>query len=362
MLVFLKEILDSGFRSVSLIGMGKNTGKTFTFNQLIMEARQLDIGVAMTTIGLDGEPSDSLFHHAKPKILLSPGQIVANARSLLLASGLDYEILQATGVTTPLGEVFLARALSAGETLLAGPGTRQELALVKDQLEGLGVDLFIVDGAVDRRSLAAPMVTDTTVLAAGAEASWDRRRLLEKLRHQLRILQLPAWQNQAQADLIQHEYGLSKDPDVKLVLLGEKGVQAVLTNQEFYHTETLPELIDLSTRAVFVRGMLTDSVLARVLAGAHQLSSINILVQDPTAVFLGPQSFHSLDAYQSALQVLDSIHISAVTVNPFSSRYGLADPLQLLRDVGCTVDPIPAFDLNLGMRYRPEEEDFNGIS
>jgi len=161
--------------------MGKNTGKTFTFNQLIMEARQLDIGVAMTTIGLDGEPSDSLFHHAKPKILLSPGQIVANARSLLLASGLDYEILQATGVTTPLGEVFLARALSAGETLLAGPGTRQELALVKDQLEGLGVDLFIVDGAVDRRSLAAPMVTDTTVLAAGAEASWDRRRLLEKL-------------------------------------------------------------------------------------------------------------------------------------------------------------------------------------
>lgn len=352
MLVFLRKILDSGCRSVSVIGMGKNTGKTFTFNQIIVEATQLGIKTAMTTIGLDGEARDALFQHDKPKILIRPGQIVANAASFLAASGLDYEILGTTGIMTPLGEVVLARALSAGETMLAGPGSRSELALVKRQLEELGTELFVVDGAVDRRSLAAPMVTDTTVFAAGCEASWDRRRLLVLLRHQLRVLQLPAWK------------GLTPNwegSDLRLVLLREEGVQAALTDQEFFQSNVLAEYIDSSTQAVFVVGMLTDAVLDRILACAVQGADLTIVVQDPTCVFLSEQGFRRLASRQAVLKVLDSIHLSAVTVNPFNSRYGLADPLRLLADVGREVYPIPAYDLNLGICYKPDEEDTDAV-
>src|SRR5690554_8169637 len=130
--------------------MGKNTGKTFTLNQLLMEARQQGIKTAITTIGLDGEERDSLFNHNKPKVIVSPGQIVVNAKTLLLDSRLDYEILGTTGIMTPLGEVVLARALSGGKTMLAGPGTGHELKAVKEQVETMDIDVFLVDGDIDR--------------------------------------------------------------------------------------------------------------------------------------------------------------------------------------------------------------------
>lgn len=53
------------------------------------------------------------------------------------------------------------------------------------------------------------------------------------------------------------------------------------------------------------------------------------------------------------LKVLNPIHISAVTVNPFNSRHGYAEPIKLLEDVGRVVEPVPCFDLFLGIRYEP---------
>lgn len=359
--MFVQEILDHGFRSVSVIGMGKNTGKTFAFNQLVMDAERLGIGLAMTTIGLDGEERDSLFRHDKPKIMLRPGQIVANAKTLLVDSGIDYEILGTTGIMTPLGEVILARALSAGKTVLAGPSTRHELALVKEQLEQVGIDVFFVDGAIDRRSLSAPMVTDTTVLAVGAEASWDRALLLEKLRLQLRILRLPAWEHPLRFEVGMHLRNM--EAEVKLALLSAQGLQDSITQEDFFdNPNSIAEKADGSTQAIFVRGMLTDDVLVKILTNSTEEVPPIIVVLDPTSVFLSKQGFHKLDSYQAVLNVLDAIHISAVTVSPFNSRYGHADPLRLLADVGQAVYPIPAFDMNLGIRYTPGKEGIDAIS
>lgn len=359
--LFVREIVDLGFRSVSVIGMGKNTGKTFTFNQLVMEAKQLGLCVALTTIGLDGEERDSLFYHDKPKIMVSPGQIVANARSLILDSGLDYEILATTGIMTPLGEVILARALSAGQTVLAGPGTRHELAFIKNQLEQLGIDLLFVDGAVDRRSLAAPMVTDTTVLAVGAETAWDRPLLLEKLMLQLNVLTLPTWDNWNAPEL-KVELGTVAS-EAKIVLLSAQGIEGVVTHEDFFHRpDVLTTQINDRVQTIFIRGMLTDDVLVKVLASGAGATSLTLVVSEPTSVFLGKQGFQRLKSHHAALKVLDAIHISAVTVNPFNSRFGLADPIALLEDVGQAVDPIPTFDLNLGVRYRLKKEGLDAIS
>jgi hypothetical protein len=358
--MLIEDVLSLGYSSISVIGLGKNTGKTFSFNQLLMEACHLGINVAMTTIGLDGEERDSLSYNEKPRIIIRPGQIVANAKSLILDSGLDYEIIGNTGIMTPLGEVILARALSTGKTLLAGPSTGHELVLVKQQLEKAGIDLLLVDGAIDRRSFAAPMVTDTTVLAVGTEVSWDRQLLLERLKYQVAILTLPAWNNPKLAVQVR---GLATEADLKLALLSAEGVLSRVSHEDVVHNpHVLAELMDGQTETVYVQGMLSDEVLALILSRKPGAALLTILVSDPTSVFLGKQSFLRLRSNQAVLKVLDSIHLSAVTVNPFSSRFGLADPLPLLADVGQAVDPIPAFDLNLGIRYRPEREALDGIS
>ncbi len=98
------------------MALEKNTGKTFTLNQLLAEGERLGVTTAVTSIGLDGEEQDSLFGHDKPRVLVRPGQIIATARELLLAGGLDYEILSLTGITTRLG----GRLFGTGQKF--GPG------------------------------------------------------------------------------------------------------------------------------------------------------------------------------------------------------------------------------------------------
>lgn len=355
--MFLAQIIESGFRSAAIIGLGKNTGKTFALNQLLMEGRRLGIIAAITSIGLDGEERDSVLKHNKPKIQVSPGQIIATAKALLLASGLDYEILSMTGIMTQLGEVVLARAKSFGQTLLAGPSTRYELARMQGQLEQYEHDLLLVDGAVDRRSLAAPMATDTTIFAVGAEVAWERSELLEKLKLQWRLLTLPSLDNPSLAQYLQNI-----PADVKMVISTGQDVRCSVSHREFSGAGgVLAEYIARGADTVFIRGMVTDELLAKVLAHTASAAALTLLVPDSTHVFLSKQSFQRLASRNAALKVLNSIHISAVTVNPFNSRYGYAEPIRLLEDVGQAVDPVPCYDLFLGIRYEPEG-DVDAIS
>ncbi len=354
--MFLAEILKNHFHSVAIIGMAKNTGKTYTFNHLAREAYQRGLRCALTSIGLDGEERDSILLNRKPPVRVSPGMVVATAQTLLASSGLDYEVLATTGVATPLGEVVAARVLSRGRILLAGPGSAQELAEVKRQLAPLGCDLLLVDGAVDRRSLSAPLVTDTAVLAVGAEAAWDRGQLLTRLKHLLSVLTLPGIEESGEAELLGNV-----PEDFKLVGLGADGEEYRITRDEFFSGAgaSLAKLPPL--RMLYVRGMLTDAVLAKVLNSAARPASFTLAAADPTAVFLSQESLAGLAARSVQLRVLRPLHLSAVTVSPFHSKYGYAEPVRLLEDVGRAVHPLPCYDLRLGLRYRTEKEEIDAV-
>jgi len=343
--VFLKQILQRGFKSAAIIGLGKNTGKTFTFNRLADEAKRLGLTYAVTSSGLDGEKQDGLLKSPKPEIVIGPGRLVVNAKSLLLASGLDYEILAVTDVRTPFGPIAVVRAKSWGKTVLAGPQARGDLLLLKNILGKLGCDFLLVDGAVDRRSLAAPAVTDTAVLAVGVEAAWDRQLLLEKVRQQYRILTLPRFLGTIG----------SVPPTAKAVILRGDGSQAAVTEREFFAGgKVLARHLKRGARAIYINGALTDKTAALVLSGARRDDSFKVVAADPTHVFLSREGWRRLQARGAFLQVLRPIHLSAVTVNPQHSSFGYADPRRLVRDIGREVHPIPCFDLNLGLSYVPE--------
>lgn len=304
--------MEQGCRSAAIIGLGKNTGKTFTLNHLLRESEWLGITAAITSIGLDGEERDNISGRSKPEIRVSPGQIIATARTLLSAGSCDCEILGMTGITGPLGEIALARVKSFGKVVLCGPASKGELLGLQTQLELFKPDLLLVDGAVDRRSFSAPGVADTAVLAVGAEIAWDRLQLLETLRLQWRRL-------------------------------------------------TLPEYTDQGENSLFVAGMLTDHVLSQILGKAVRSSNLTVLVPDATHVFLSKRGFDMLSASEVRLRVQRALPISAVTVSPFNSRYGYAEPTRLLDDVGSVVHPIPCYDLSLGLCYQ-RKEDSDGIS
>ena len=65
---FISEILRH--KSLSIVGLEKNTGKTVCLNYILHRMNQLGIHVGVTSIGVDGEQVDSVFATAKPEITL----------------------------------------------------------------------------------------------------------------------------------------------------------------------------------------------------------------------------------------------------------------------------------------------------
>jgi len=146
-----EQIKDEKIKSVSIIGMAKNTGKTVTLNHLLKLAELSEQSAALTTIGLDGEDKDKVMDNPKPNFLLLENTIIANAKNLLLESDLNFEILAATGIESPLGEIIIARNKERGLIKLSGPSSKNDLQIIKEELDFMGpVRVRDVDEAQQR--------------------------------------------------------------------------------------------------------------------------------------------------------------------------------------------------------------------
>ena len=72
------------YRSISIIGMCKNAGKTTVLNQIIKEVKGSGRILALTSIGRDGEDKDLVTGTKKPGIHVEEGTLVATASDLIL--------------------------------------------------------------------------------------------------------------------------------------------------------------------------------------------------------------------------------------------------------------------------------------
>ncbi|HXP37320.1 MAG TPA: hypothetical protein VN817_06105, partial [Solirubrobacteraceae bacterium] len=92
----LSELL-AGTRSLALVGLAKNTGKTETLAAILREHAASGTHVGVTSIGRDGEEHDVIdFRIAKPPVELVAGALVATTDGLLRASGVPHELLERT--------------------------------------------------------------------------------------------------------------------------------------------------------------------------------------------------------------------------------------------------------------------------
>src|ERR1700759_741314 len=102
--------LVADVRTLALVGLAKNTGKTETLAALLREHAAAHRPVGVTSIGRDGEQHDVIDARIeKPRVQLQAGDPVAATSAARRASGRGHEQLSRTGIRTPLGEVVLAR-------------------------------------------------------------------------------------------------------------------------------------------------------------------------------------------------------------------------------------------------------------
>lgn len=205
-----------------------------------------------------------------------------------------------TGIPTPLGEVVIVRARSAGHVQLAGPSITTQLKTVSKEFFDLGADISIIDGALGRKSLGARAVAEGVILCTGASYHMSMDKVIADTAHIYRLMNLPK-------------------------------------------AQTLPpECTDLAAcvkehGAALLPGALTDTMVLPLLRSGA-LRSCRLVVKDPSKVLLTADTLDKLATRDVALETEDAARTLCVTVNPVSAYGWKFDKDEFLRRMREAVD------------------------
>ena len=270
-------------RSMSIVGMCKNAGKTTMLNWMLAHSGRGRV-LGLTSIGRDGESTDVVTGTEKPSIFVPAGTLIATARDMLWLGDVTKEILVSTGIPTPLGEVIIMRARSDGYVQLAGPSITTQLKSVSQTFFDLGAEQSIIDGALGRKSLGARQVAEGIVLCTGASYHMRMEKVIADTVSIYRIMNLPKAQTVPAA------------PEGTLEQCLKEQGEALVT------------------------GALTDSMVLPLLR-AGVLRKNRLVVADPSKVLLSPDTLDKMQLREVRLETAEAARTLCITVNPVSA-YG----------------------------------------
>jgi hypothetical protein len=173
--------------SLGVLGTAKNTGKTTTLNALLKcLSKKL---LALTSIGFDGEDLDHITGLPKPKVFVEEGSFVVTSEEAAKHSTARLHLLRRFDIRTALGSICLYRVRGSGTVVLVGPYSSEDLLTIKEVLEKDMVEVFLIDGAINR--IVPFQHSDFVILAVGASRSTNLDFLLSETRVIVKALRLP---------------------------------------------------------------------------------------------------------------------------------------------------------------------------
>jgi hypothetical protein len=329
-------------RRVAIVGLAKNTGKTTALGVILRELESCGRAVGVTSVGRDGEERDVIdIRIEKPRVQLCAGSIVASTDALLRASAVAHELLQDTGMRTPLGRVLIVRLRAAGTVEIAGPSAVQDVRAVADAMLAHGAEQVLVDGAIDRRAASSPAVCDGLVMSTGATLHERVEEVVARTRDAVDLVRLPELRDErvrAQADLHTASILVGKSGEEPLVL----HPRLLLSGEE----QDIAQLLAASAAAthLVVRGALCEPFLGALLGATHGRPP-QIVVSDSTKVFLGERGYEWYRRRGLQLSVLEPIDLRAVTVNPLAPRSHGFDSQELRSLLEAAIPGVPVLDV-----------------
>lgn len=325
-------------RTLSITGMAKNTGKTVTLNYLLNQLKALHKVIAVTSIGIDGEKTDQVTQTEKPEIELYEGTLFVTSEYHYRQRQLLSEIIDLSDESTSLGRLVTARVLQAGKVILSGPATTGGVRRVLDRMGEYGVDLTIVDGALSRKSHAAPTVTDGLILSTGAAIAPDLNTIVKKTSELHDLMQLPAYETEKADELLQVENGIFALEDGNPVSLNI--LSSLLSDK--YKTELFAH-----GNQLFISGILTDMML-NFLKMQPEAKGCAVVVKDFTKIFVTPMTLRLFQSKGGKLYVLKRPNLIAVTINPVAPS-GFSVSSKVLIEVMERVFEVPVYDVMAGL-------------
>ncbi|WP_018133035.1 lysine 5,6-aminomutase reactivase subunit KamB [Effusibacillus pohliae] len=320
-----EHVQAAGVRRLAMIGLAKHAGKTTALNTIIEEASQAGVSLSLQSIGVDGERFDSLIGVAKPAVQAPAGGLIATAADALEQATAKLELLEATGVPSALGEIFIARVTEPGSVLLAGVRQVEQAGTLLAKLEKWGARLHLIDGAFDRMASATPDLVDAIVLCAGASVGRTIVDVARETRAALARLQLPPVEQEWERELA----ALART--TACIAAGGPGMEPKVlsgVNPLLLHPRSIPDWPEDAV-AVAVPGVVTDRLL-EMWEGLVQ----TVILRDGTHMMGTLAGWKRFARKGGRLLAERAIRIVAVTVNSVSvegyrlPRHELLDAIQ----------------------------------
>ena len=338
---FLEEVTKK-YQTMSIIGMSKNSGKTVTLNHILSMADEEEIPVGITSIGRDGERMDIVTETEKPTIYLTRGNFVATTTELLKLSDAVVEILEMTSYETPLGSVLLGRVKYDGYIQISGPQTLAESKVVLDKMLDYGARLSILDGAIDRKTSAAPEITQCAVLAAGASVHRSMTEVVKKTAYVASLFSLPV------IDIHREEIADLFQRDSYAIISQDGSVKEIPLQTSLNAGKRIAAEFKKDSKIVVLSGALTGKTLLDLVQSTGQLQEMIFVVKDATKIFVEERDLKRCQRKGLNLAIFHKSDLVLVTVNPYATQGYRFDPFLFKESMQTALKGIPVEDVMMG--------------
>ena len=305
----LEQLLEP-HRTVAVVGLSKNAGKTTVINHLI---ERIDGPVGLVSLGLDGEARDQLTGLPKPRVRPRPGTLVASAEGLV-----DPRTVRARlGFRTAVGEVVVTEPPAGEPVVVSGPARLDQLDRTVEALFREGARRVVLEGALGRLGPAAPGRAEAVVLAAGVSLAIGRDDAALRLRLAVEALALPAT-TEPTAMSVEHAAGYEQETALAIAGAGSADVEGAVTGP-------------------LLERLMRDGVRALIVA------------PDATHVLARPQQLARARRAGVEVSVRRPLAIAAVTANPFhpDASFTAEEAFAMARDAAAGRWPV--YDVVSGM-------------
>ncbi len=334
--------LSQKYKRIAIVGMAKNAGKTTSLNYFLEEAMDEEMTVGVTSTGRDGERTDLVTGTDKPSIYLEEGTLVSVPVQLYDLADAGLEILRKTEFGTSLGPILLCRVASAGYVQIAGPVINAQHEALCQEMIDAGAEVVLIDGAIDRKSIAAPETSDAIVLSTGAVISRRMQAVIEETVHTVGLYQLPRLEEGPVRSALED---VRNDERIHLVEDGQLRPLPIRTG--LGAGRELAGLISKDSEKrishIFVPGAFTPGSIDGI--DPRALRTVTFVLKDPTRIFFEPALWRKMRKWGLDVKVLENINVAAVTVNPTSPFGYRFDQLALVEAMEKALPEVPVIDV-----------------
>jgi hypothetical protein len=337
---FIQNILK--YKSISIVGMAKNTGKTTCLNYVLERLAEENRKIAVTSIGVDGEERDILYNTLKPRISLKKGTIFMTSEQHFAERELTAEILEISKKTTALGHLIVAKAKTEGKIILSGPSDTNWLQESINLLHNFGAEICLVDGALSRVSLASPAITDAMILCTGATCSIQLENLTKKVKFLCEMINLPK--------AAENIYNECRNLSEGFWAISNEGKLVEKISNSLLITDEINLDFFKNYKQFFIYGALTDELI-KTLNKKVNVSEATLIVRDFSKVFVKPNTYDKFSSKGGKIQVLQNAKLLAICTNPTSPEGYNYEP-EILRNHIENELQIPTFDIMQTIKKR----------